>query len=103
MAARALDIVATVVRVVCSVIGAVILLHAVFVFFEANPANGLVEFTRTVREDFGWFTVDLFTPDDLEIRETVNSALAALVWVLVGTLLSKVIVRLAPAPRAKAG
>ena len=103
MTARALNIVATVVRVVCSVIGAVILLYAVFVFFEANPTNGIVEFARNFREDFGWFTVDLFTPDDLKIRETVNSALAAIVWVVVGTVLSKLLVRLAPAPKAKAG
>ena len=103
MTARALNIVATVVRVVCSVIGAVILLYAVFVFFEANPTNGIVEFARNFREDFGWFTVDLFTHDDLKIRETVNSALAAIVWVVVGTVLSKLLVRLAPAPKAKAG
>ncbi|MGY1770452.1 hypothetical protein [Blastococcus sp. SYSU D00813] len=103
MAGRALNVVATVVRVVCSLIGAVILLYAVFVFFEANPANGLVEFARGVREDFGWFTQDLFRPDDPKTGETINSALAALVWVVVGTMLSKLVVRLAPAPRAKAG
>jgi uncharacterized membrane protein YeaQ/YmgE (transglycosylase-associated protein family) len=103
MAARALNIVATVVRVVCSVIGAVILLYAVFVLFEANPANGLVEFARSVREDFGWFTQDLFRPSDPKIGETINAAIAAIVWVVVGAMLSKLIVRLAPAPRAKAG
>ena len=103
MAARALNIVATVVRVVCSVIGAVILLYAIFVFFEANPSNGIVEFTREIREDFGGFTTDLFTPEDLKIRETINAAIAALIWVVVGTAISKLIVRLAPAPRAKAG
>ncbi len=103
MAARALNIVATVVRVVCSVIGAVILLYAVFVFFEANPANGLVETTRTFREDFGGFTENLFQPSDAKIGETINAAIAALVWVVAGSLISKLVVRLAPAPKAKAG
>jgi hypothetical protein len=103
MAARALNIVATAVRVVCSVIGAVILLYAIFVFFEANPSNGLVEFARNVREDFGGFTNNLFTPDDQKLADTINAALAAIVWVVAGTLLSKLIVRLAPAPKAKAG
>jgi hypothetical protein len=103
MAARALSVVATVVRVVCSLIGAAILLYAVFVFFEANPQNGVVEFTRGVREDFGGFTTDLFQPSDVKLRETVNAAIAALVWVVVGSLLSKLLVRLAPASRARTG
>ncbi|MGY1739176.1 MULTISPECIES: hypothetical protein [unclassified Blastococcus] len=104
MAARALSVVATVVRVVCSLIGAVILLHAVFWFFKANPANSLVDFATTVREDFGWFTVDLFTTTgDSRVPETVNAAIAALVWVVVGSVLSKLLVRLAPASTTKAG
>jgi hypothetical protein len=103
MAARALSVVATVVRVVCSLIGAVILLYAIFVFFEANPANGVVEFARNVREDFGGFTTDLFQPDDLKLRETINAALAAVVWVVVGSVISKLLVRLAPTSKAKVG
>ena len=103
MAARALSVVATVVRVACSLIGAVILLYAIFVFFEANPANGVVEFTRNVREDFGGFTKDLFRPSDLKIRETINAAIAALVWVVVGSAVSKLLVRLAPASATKTG
>ncbi|MGY1812899.1 hypothetical protein [Blastococcus sp. SYSU D00820] len=102
MAARAFSLVATVVRVVASLIGAVILLHAVFWFFRANPANPLVDFAATWRNDFGWFTVDLFTGADMRVPETVNAAIAALVYVVVGSLLSKLIVRLAPAPRAPA-
>ena len=37
-----------------------------------------------------------------KIGEAINDALAALIWVVVGMLLSKVIVRFAPAPKAKA-
>lgn len=94
--ARVFEIVATVVRVACAVIAAVIVVYAIFVLFEANPTNGLVSFARGWREDFGRFTIDLFTPEDLKIRETINAALAAVVWVVFGTLLSKLIVRLAP-------
>ncbi len=100
-AARALSLLATVVRVVASVIAALIVAHAVFVLFEANPANPLVEFTTGVRDTFGWFTKDLFTPSDPKIAEAINDGLAALIWVVVGSLLSKLIVRLTPATRAK--
>jgi uncharacterized membrane protein YraQ (UPF0718 family) len=99
---RIFTLLATVVRVVASVIGALIVAHAVFVFFEANPTNPLVEFTAGIRDSFGWFTKDLFQPDDAKIGETINDALAALIWVVAGNLVSKLIVRLAPASSAKA-
>ncbi|WP_104526636.1 hypothetical protein [Blastococcus saxobsidens] len=99
--ARILTLVATIVRVVFAVIAAVIVVHAVFVLFEANPANGLVQFAADWRDSFGWFTKDLFTPSDPKIAEAINSGLAALVWVVVGSLLSKLIVRLAPSPKVE--
>jgi hypothetical protein len=101
-AARLFALLATIVRVVCSVIAALIVIHAVFVLFEANPDNLLVRFTAGWRDTFGWFTKDLFTPSDPKIAEAINDGLAALIWVVVGSLLSKVIVRLTPASKAKA-
>lgn len=96
------SLVATVVRVVCSVVAALIVAHAVFVLFEANPANVLVEFTAGWRDTFGWFTKDLFTPSDPKIAEAINDGLAALIWVVAGSLLSKLIVRLTPTSKARA-
>jgi hypothetical protein len=101
-AARVLTLLATIVRVVCSVIAALIVIHAVFVLFEANPQNLLVEFTAGVRDTFGWFTEKLFAPSDPKIAEAINDGLAALIWVVVGNLVSKLIVRLAPASKVKA-
>ncbi len=101
-ATHVFTLLATVVRVVASVIAALIVAHAVFVFFEANPTNPLVEFTAGIRDSFGWFTKDLFQPSDAKVGETINDALAALIWVVAGNLVSKLIVRLAPASSAKA-
>ena len=95
-ASRVVTSIAAAVRLVSAVVGGLIVLYAVFVLFEANPTNPLVEFTTAVRNDFGAFTRDLFSPEDPKIAETVNALLAAIVWVLVGNLLSKAIVRLAP-------
>jgi hypothetical protein len=100
--ARIFTLLATIVRVGCSVIAALIVVHAAFVLFEANPANGLVQFTAGWRDTFGWFTKDLFTPSDPKIAETINDVLAALIWVVLGNLGSKLIVRLAPEATAKA-
>src|SRR5215213_3781977 len=96
-AARVLSFLVTVVRVACSVIAALIVIHALFVLFEANPDNFLVEFTTGWRDTFGWFTEDLFRPADPRIAEAINDGLAALIWVVAGSLLSKLIVRLTPA------
>jgi uncharacterized membrane protein YraQ (UPF0718 family) len=100
--ARIFSLLATIVRVVCSVVAALIVVHAVFVLFKANPANGLVEFTAGWRDTFGWFTKDLFMPSDRRIAEAINDGLAALIWIVVGSLVSKLIVRLTPAAKAKA-
>jgi hypothetical protein len=101
-AARVLALLATIVRVVCSVIAGLIVIHAVFVLFEANPANLLVQFTAGVRDTFAWFTDDLFAPSDPKIAEAINDGLAALIWVIVGSLVSKLLVRAAPASKANA-
>ena len=100
-AARVLTLLAAIVRVACSVIAGLIVIHAVFVLFEANPANPLVQLTAGWRDTFGWFTKDLFTPSDPKIAEAINDGLAALIWVVLGSLISKLIVRFAPATKAK--
>ena len=100
-ASRVLSLLATLVRVVAAVIGGIILLHAVFVLFEANPGNPLVEFTTSWRNAFAWFTRDLFSTDDPKIAEAINDAIAALIYVVLGSLASKLILRLAPTARAR--
>ena len=100
MIRNGVTLLASAVRLVASVVGGLILLYAVFVFFEANPTNPLVEFTGGVRRSLGGFTEGLFNPSDPKIAETVNAALAALVWVVGGSVVSKAITRLAPSGKA---
>ena len=99
--ARAFELIATIVRVVCSVIAAVIVVYAIFVLFEANPANPLVSFAKGWREDFGWFTNKLFTKPNAKMAEVINAIVAAIIWVVAGTVISKLIVRLTPATSSK--
>jgi hypothetical protein len=99
--ARVFELIATVVRVVCSVIAAVIVVYAIFVLFEANPTNTLVSFAKGWREDFGWFTVNLFTKPNPKMAEVINAVVAAIIWVVAGMLVSKLIIRLAPSDSPK--
>jgi hypothetical protein len=100
--ARILGIVATVVRTVAAVIAAVILVYAVFVLFGANPNNGLVSFTSSVYDDFGGFTKDLFhTSSNPKYGVAINVGLAAVIWIVAGSVISKLIVRFAPSSTTK--
>jgi hypothetical protein len=97
-----LGIVAAIVRGVAAVIAAVMLVYALFILFGANPTNGLVTFTQSVYESFGGFTKDLFsTSSDPKYGAAINVALAAVIWVVVGSIVSKVIVRFAPSGTTK--
>ena len=54
------------------------------------------------RDTFGWFTRALFTPSDPKIAETINDALAALIWVVVDNLAAKLIARFTRSAEARA-
>jgi len=89
------------VRTVAAIIGGLILVHAVFVLFDATKTNVLVEFTAGIRDTFGWFTKGLFHPSDAKTNEAINDALAGFIWVFLGNVLAKFIARLAPASKSK--
>lgn len=94
--ARVCSLVATLIRLVTGVIAAIILLYAVFVLFEANPGNPMVTFCAGVRSSFGWFTEHLFATSTPKYGEAINAAIAALIYVVVGNVASKFILRIAP-------
>src|SRR3954451_20231921 len=100
--ARWFSLAAAAVRLIGGVIGAVILVHAAFVLFGANPDNALVQLTTSWRDNVAWVTKDLCTTTNPKFGEAINDALAAVIYVVLGSLLSKLIVRLAPAEKARA-
>jgi type IV secretory pathway VirB10-like protein len=99
--ARTFGLLGSIVRTVASVIGGLIIVHAVFVLFGANSHNVLVQFTAGIRDSFGWFTKNLFQPSDKKMAEAINDALAGFIWVFLGSLVAKFIARLAPASSGK--
>ncbi|MGY2079240.1 hypothetical protein [Modestobacter sp. SYSU DS0657] len=91
-----LSVLATTVRLGASVVAGLIALHALFVFFAADPANPLVEFASDLRHSLGGLTVGLFTPDDPRLAETVNTLFAAALWSIAGGLVSRALTGLVP-------
>lgn len=96
---RVFTVLAAAVRLVAAILGGLMIVYALFVFFKANPANPLVSFTGSIRSTFGWFTQNLFSLSDPRISETINAALAGLIYVVLGSFLSKLIARFAPASK----
>ena len=94
--ARILGIVAAVVRTVAAAIAAVILVYAIFLLFGAEPSNGLVQFTQSIYNAFGHFTWNMFTTSNPKYGQAINVAIAAVIWIVAGSLISKLIVRFAP-------
>ena len=55
-----------------------------------------------MRDTFGWFTENLSRMDDPAIAEAINDAVAALIYVVLGNVASKLVLRFAPSAKAQA-
>jgi uncharacterized protein YggT (Ycf19 family) len=72
----------------------VLVIHVILTVGNANPANGITEFFADVAEPIALAFRDLFTPENAELRVLVNYGLAALFWLIVSSVLAKLIRRL---------
>lgn len=76
------------------VIFAVILvLNVIFVIGEANEDNGIATFMREWASTLSIGFEDLFTPDDAKLRVLVNHGAAAIFWLVVSSIVAKIIRR----------
>lgn len=93
---RRTDTATIVARVVVGVTGGVALVFALHIFLslaDANENNGFVQFVyglaRVLVLGFG----DVFTPDDAKIGLVLNYGFAAVVYLVIGQLIAKVLRR----------
>ncbi|HEX6352385.1 hypothetical protein [Actinophytocola sp.] len=97
---RVVGIVCTVVNVICAVFAVVLALHIVLVIGSANQGNGFAAFINDWSSAVSLGLRDLFVPANEGVRTLLNDGLAALLWLLIGAVLTYVIRRFAlPAPR----
>lgn|GEM_PF-1143170 len=76
------------------VIFAVILvLRVIFVIGEANTSNGIVTFVQSWSDSLSVGFENLFTPDDHKLEILVNYGIAAIFWLIVSTIVAKIIRR----------
>lgn len=90
---RFVGLLAGVVRWVCLIFALILVLHVVFVVAEANPANGVVQFVDGWADRLTLGVGDLFTPDDAKLRTLINYGIAAVLWLIISNVGSKIIRR----------
>ncbi|HEY4022768.1 MAG TPA: hypothetical protein VGM75_29015 [Pseudonocardiaceae bacterium] len=60
----------------------------------ANPTNGITSFITSVSDPLAWGFKDLFTPGDAKLRVLVNYGIAAIFWLIVSSVVARLIRRI---------
>jgi hypothetical protein len=94
---RLVAVLADLVRWAGLLFAVVLVIHVVLTVGEANPANGIARFIRTIADAVSLGFKDLFNKpaDDPKLRVLLNYGLAALFWLIVSTVIARLIRRLA--------
>lgn len=88
------------IHLVCAVFALVLAVHIVLVLGEANMANGFAQLIDEWSAGVSLGLRNLFTPDSEKLRAFLNDGLAAVIWLVIGAILTDVITRIgAPGPR----
>lgn len=91
LAWRTGNVLATVVRTLALLFTLVLVVNVVLVLVGVNPANGVAQFVGAVADIVILGFRDLFVPANPLVMLIVNSLVAAVFWVFVGELLSRLI------------
>ncbi|MFS8098332.1 hypothetical protein LFM09_14450 [Lentzea alba] len=93
--ARTVHTVCAVIDIVCWMFAIVLFVHIFLVVADANAGNGFFQFVAGWASGITLGLDGLFTPDSPKVGTLFNEGLAALLWLLIGALLTNLIARLA--------
>ncbi|MEU3624043.1 hypothetical protein BS329_33165 [Amycolatopsis coloradensis] len=97
---RAVRIINALVHAVCWIFALVLILHILLVFGEANPGNGFAQLIDQWSRGVSLGLRNLFTPDGPKLRTLLNDGLAALLWLIIGGVVTDLVSRIGlPGPR----
>jgi hypothetical protein len=91
----ALNVLAGLVRWVGLVVVVILVVRVLLTVGGANPDNGITQFVTTWSDPLAWGFKNLFTPTDAKLRVLVNYGIAALCWLVVSSILARIIRRFA--------
>jgi cytochrome oxidase Cu insertion factor (SCO1/SenC/PrrC family) len=85
--------IARAVMLVAYAIAAILVLGILLVVLKANPSNDIVQFVRDAAGTLAGPFDNLFTLDSNKAEKAVNWGLAAVVWVVLGKLIARLLLR----------
>ncbi|TWP46533.1 hypothetical protein FKR81_35285 [Lentzea tibetensis] len=92
---RVVRMVCAVIDVICWVFAIVLAAHIFLVVAGANMANGFAQFISGFAGGVNLGLSDLFVPGSEKVAVLLNEGLAAILWLVVGAVLTGLITRLA--------
>ena len=93
--ARTVHTVCAVIDIVCWAFAIVLFVHIFLVVADANPGNGFFQFVAGWADGITLGLDGLFTPENASVATLLNEGLAALLWLIIGGLLTALITRVA--------
>jgi hypothetical protein len=97
---RVVRVVNAIVHAVCWIFALVLLVHILLVFGEANPGNGFAQLIDGWSRGVSLGLRNLFTPDGAKLRTLLNDGLAALLWLIIGGVVTDLVSRIGlPGPK----
>lgn len=90
---RVVNAICTVIMLICGLFAAVLALHIVLVLGEANPNNGFASFVDSWAAGVSLGLRGLFVPDNAKLQVLFNDGLAAILWLVLGSVLKYLIRR----------
>jgi hypothetical protein len=93
---KVLTVAASVIRIPTVIFAAILVVHVVLSVAGANPANGITVFFRDLASNLTLGIGDLFLPASESLRIILNFGLAAIVWIAIGIIVSRLLNALAP-------
>jgi hypothetical protein len=92
---RTLGVLASLVRIVTVVVAAVLVVHVVLVVASANPQNGVAMAVASAADHLTLGLGDLFAPTSPSLAVVLDYGLPAVVWLIVGVVVSRLVGALA--------
>jgi hypothetical protein len=92
---RGVRVVCAVIDLLCWLFAIVLAIHIFLVIGGANAANGFAQLIDSWSAAVSLGLRDLFTPANAGVRTLLNDGVAALLWLLIGAVLTSVISRVA--------
>ncbi|MBV9315766.1 MAG: hypothetical protein JO100_19000 [Pseudonocardia sp.] len=94
MARRGTGLIISLLRFIGLIIVAILVVHILLTVFKANPANRFALFMHRGADFFSLGLTNLFTPTDPRVAVAVNYGIAALIWLLITSVVVGIIRRI---------